>query len=621
VKNALSLAIVLLLGATASAELDFSVVSARVEAGVAASADGPKKVRAAYLDLQRRLAKPDRPGLVDDFGKLRGVSVKLAGPLSADVDLATATEALLGVGGDSLAEESQALLAIVIELESVHDQSRCQAARDKGIALASRVTPAVFKGRRAAAAKLGARSAETYEKGLALATKLLERQNVRATAWSVPLRDLGGSLLSVWAEPGPSPTVYAVGADDGDGPQFLRMAPEGWIRVPVAESGNLWWVNGVPAGEDAWKIYASGTGGRVVSYDPATGGMEDLSTGVTAILYGVWGSSTSDVWAVGGNEDGTQPRSALLHHDGDHWTNVPLPEGANNRQLFKVWGLAADDVWACGQAGLVMHFDGTQWSVVPVAGATQYESYFTAHGVNPTIVVGGSVMPALEEGGLAGFASVSTPPGIETLRGVHVEPSGDAWACGLIGTVLRRTGGLWSRVGGLPTTPADPARDFHAVFVDDAGGAYFVGGDLVLNKKGCLFYYGPRAIPSLVLPQAKLSGRVGSIFASRTCATSGCHVESAPSAGLDLYVGEFPDVDLGLLRSRIVGVKSTQAPNLSRIEPGRPSKSYLWHKIANTQRSVAGAAGGDQMPQGGPFLGDADMDAVRAWILEGAKDN
>jgi len=63
----------------------------------------------------------------------------------------------------------------------------------------------------------------------------------------------------------------------------------------------------------------------------------------------------------------------------------------------------------------------------------------------------------------------------------------------------------------------------------------------------------------------------------------------------------------------LVGVASTQQPAVLRVAPGDPENSYLIHKLE-------GRAGieGERMPQGGPFLSDAEIEQVRAWITAGA---
>lgn len=584
------------LAASAFADLDLSAVAARADAQAAVTTG---RQHAAYVKLQRALSKPDVPGLADDFVRLKAAARASEGTLASDTVLADAVGDALTAAQSALGARATELVQLAAALETEADRARCGRASAKGRDFADRASAARGGGHETACATLGRKAASAYESGAALATRLLAQQDQRQPTWSVPLRELGGALLGVWIEPGPTPAVYTVGADDGTGPLFLRKGGEGWVRVPVASSGTLWWVSGV--GD---LVYASGTGGRVVRYDPSTGGVEDLSTGVPVTLYGVWGASTDDVWSVGGNVDGSQPRTALLHHDGNSWTNVPLPPEANNRTLFKVWGRAADDVWVCGQAGLLLHFDGVAWSVV--ASGT-FESLFTVHGGASVAAVGGTVQPAIVERGPQGFLSATVPAGTETLRGVFVPGTGDPWACGMNASVLRRTSGRWTRLGGLPDAPS---RDFHAVAMDDTGGVWLAGGNLVQNTRGVLFYYGPRTIPTQVLPQAKLRDRVQPAL-YQTCALTGCHIGPFISEDLDLSEAAFT-------RAQTLGVPSRQSP-LLRVVPGRPSQSYLWHKIAGTQATVGGS--GERMPQGGPYLPQDAADAVRAWILEGARDN
>src|SRR5512136_387349 len=68
-------------------------------------------------------------------------------------------------------------------------------------------------------------------------------------------------------------------------------------------------------------------------------------------LRGVWGSSSSDVFAVG--HDGT-----IIRYDGTAWNTVG---SMTTHVLFSVWGTSSSDVFAVGNAGTVLHYDGTTW--------------------------------------------------------------------------------------------------------------------------------------------------------------------------------------------------------------------------------------------------------------------
>ena len=84
---------------------------------------------------------------------------------------------------------------------------------------------------------------------------------------------------------------------------------------------------------------------------------------------------------------------------------------------------------------------------------------------------------------------------------------------------------------------------------------------------------------------------------------SGCHGGFNPRGGLNLQEGQ--------AFSNLVNVGSSET-SLTRVVPGDPESSYLIHKLEGRQ-GIAGS----RMPQGGPFLSDAEMAMVRAWIQSG----
>ena len=82
-------------------------------------------------------------------------------------------------------------------------------------------------------------------------------------------------------------------------------------------------------------------------------------------------------WAVGwyNHSNGGVLQNYVIRWDGTSWANVPTPNvGQSSNQLSQVLALADNDVWAVGtyqpavglpNATLIMHWDGTAWSVVP----------------------------------------------------------------------------------------------------------------------------------------------------------------------------------------------------------------------------------------------------------------
>src|SRR5438876_160343 len=103
-----------------------------------------------------------------------------------------------------------------------------------------------------------------------------------------------------------------------------------------------------------------------------------VSSGTIPLGYlgGVWGASASDVWAVGDGANYGAP-CTILHYDGATWSNAPSPTTFPPVNLSAVWGTSASDVWAVGNTavtapvprynGVILHYDGTSWSSVPIA--------------------------------------------------------------------------------------------------------------------------------------------------------------------------------------------------------------------------------------------------------------
>ena len=90
----------------------------------------------------------------------------------------------------------------------------------------------------------------------------------------------------------------------------------------------------------------------------------------------------------------------------------------------------------------------------------------------------------------------------------------------------------------------------------------------------------------------------------------GCHTGGGSSlpASMDLTPAH--------IYTSIAGVASVEQPTLMRVKPGDPNNSYVVLKLE-------GAAGisGARMPFGGPYLDQATIDQVRAWVTAGAQNN
>lgn len=302
--------------------------------------------------------------------------------------------------------------------------------------------------------------------------------------WVFVGEDLDGAILHVRQDEDGS--VWAVGADGGDGPTVLRLAGGEWERLSTGDRGHLWW-----HWADDDTVWFVGNGGRVVRHDRAAGTFETTVLDAEATFFGVWGVPGGPMWVVGGDLFG-ETGPDLWRLDGTTWSEVALPDGAPTvRVLYKVWGNDADDVWVVGTSGLVLHGGATGFEVVPSPVTT---ALITVHGRGDDVLaVGGEVNGALLEYDGAAWSD-ATPPQAPQLSGAFVHAECDAMVVGAVGSVYRRSEGDW-------VLDEDLVLDlgFHAALVDEACGSWAGGGNLTSANldRGVLVYRGPDDIPPI----------------------------------------------------------------------------------------------------------------------------
>lgn len=110
--------------------------------------------------------------------------------------------------------------------------------------------------------------------------------------------------------------------------------------------------------------------------------------------------------------------------------------------------------------------------------------------------------------------------------------------------------------------------------------------------------------------EVSFSQQLQPIFTDR-CAFGGCHATVSPAAGQSLAEG--------LAYARTVNVPSEELPSMDRVEPGDPDRSYLVHKVQGTHLDVGGS--GLRMPRGQEPLSQDQINLIRAWIEQGARNN
>jgi hypothetical protein len=286
------------------------------------------------------------------------------------------------------------------------------------------------------------------------------------TSWSTQLTQ-AGFLRGVWT--GSAADAFAVGADyPAYLTTFLGYSGAQWSQIPspavnvegglitaiwgssgtdVFAVGSLW-----PFAEFSYEAYVAhydGTTWSPMQLNPGGCSSGGGGLGCFVELGDVWGSSATDVYAVGNSHvvDAPPDRAVILHYDGQQWLEA---FSEPNLELRKVWGSSANDVYAVGNLlvpsdecqecqvrgeGAIRHFNGTSWSTVPSPVGTPLGAIW---GSSPTDIY--LLTAAASSGTIWHFDGSAWSPintGASGLSDIWGSSATDVFAVGENGTILR----------------------------------------------------------------------------------------------------------------------------------------------------------------------------------------
>jgi len=284
-----------------------------------------------------------------------------------------------------------------------------------------------------------------------------------APSWSFDLSTDDGVLLGVW---GSSPEDVWVVGGQVDRAVVLHGDGVSWRAVDVGARSLLNNVYGFSAND----IYAVGEQGLILHFDGISWQQIDAGTDLT--LNGVWGMSGDDVWIVGGRA-GATGSAVVLRGSHGVFHPVELPAELAMSAVFKVHGFATDDVVMVGSEG-VLRWDGLAWrrDAVPVT-APLFSTW--GRGGDDVYAVGGQQVGEILHFDGTGWREVAQIESGQGLSGVFTSDDGMTYAVGANGMVLELDAMGSVRPATLPEL-AMPAPLLHAVWGDNAGTTYTVGG-------------------------------------------------------------------------------------------------------------------------------------------------
>jgi hypothetical protein len=193
---------------------------------------------------------------------------------------------------------------------------------------------------------------------------------------------------------------------------------------PVDHLSGVW-------GTSSTDVFAVGDYGTILHYDGTE--WSPMTSGIDKYLGGVWGTSSSDVYAVEHLWDGANWNGTILHYDGSSWS--AMTGEMTWRPISAVWGTSSSDLYAVGGGGTILHYDGTDWSPM-TSGTDKY--LMGVWGTSSTYVyaVGGDGTILHYDGA---SWSVTTSGTSVSLFAVWGTSSGEVYAVGDYGMILRGT--------------------------------------------------------------------------------------------------------------------------------------------------------------------------------------
>jgi PKD repeat protein len=203
-----------------------------------------------------------------------------------------------------------------------------------------------------------------------------------------------------------------------------------WTPMPKVVNGQLMGV----WGRSSTEVYAVGFSGTVLRYDGVA--WRFMQGGSGANLWDIWGPATADgqpttAFAVGA-------AGTIMRYDGSRWLNMSSGSGA---ELTSVWGTSSNNVYAVGGSGTILRYDGSSWRAT--ASGTN-SLFYRVWGSSASDVYAVGMETIIHFDGTA-WSKVATSTNGIMYRGVWGTSSSNVYAVGSNGTIMHFDGSKWKK--------------------------------------------------------------------------------------------------------------------------------------------------------------------------------
>ena len=182
-------------------------------------------------------------------------------------------------------------------------------------------------------------------------------------------------------------------------------------------------------------------------------------------LYGIWGYSSTDVFAVGNS-------GTALHYDGSVWSAM---DSGTTKRLNAVWGGEGAGVIAAGESGTILNYRETGWSPSASGITEDLRGLWGTDGSNVFAVGNAGTIIHYDGSGWSSMESGIT----EALYGIWGISGKDIFAVGENGAVIHYDGTGWSQMN------SGAAYNLYCVWGTAGDDIYAAGGSgAVLHYNG-----------------------------------------------------------------------------------------------------------------------------------------
>lgn len=236
---------------------------------------------------------------------------------------------------------------------------------------------------------------------------------------SVPTSAQSKTLNAIWAAS--ATDVFAV----GDSGTILRRVNGTWTAMTSGTTVDLRGVYGTSSSD----VWAGGLGGALVHFD---GTAWSTVSGPTSDINAVYASSPTDAWFAG---------STVVQH----WTGSQFISSNFQGPLLAISGTSSSDVYVSGETATVRHWNGSAWANLTPGAASTYFAVL-AIGVNDAWVSDAASSKQTAHWNGSAWSFVST--GTAVFVSMSALSTSDIW--GVAGTkVGHKTGSSWTVDSGL----------------------------------------------------------------------------------------------------------------------------------------------------------------------------